>query len=183
MPWETTALPLLPGSSAWRRWQREKAEERRINKSATTKIDSTQPKVNVENEIDRKGILDEAAQKTRLDLENRFLLNRLSFVYQNGGGIDHINRLPRTDETRRKQGRELLLRDRMEQNLRLATKISNMESEYDHRDMAEDWILNRRKLADKMRYDPQLWRRVFEDQKQVQAKKGRQLDPYYKWQF
>ena len=45
------------------------------------------------------------------------------------------------------------------------------------------YLINHYYSTDKMRYDPQLWRRVFEDQKQVQAKKGRQLDPYYKWQF
>jgi len=183
MPFETASLPLLPGSEAWNRWIQEKRENRKRIENIQKKIDDEEPKINLETEINRKAILDSETVRSRRDLENRLILNRLSYKYQSPGEIDHLNEKKLLENKGATEARKSKLEATIRDNLFLASKITNVKSEYDQAQMAEDWIMKRREIADRMRYDPNPWKKEFERRREAQERRGRGLDPNYKWQF
>jgi len=179
---EFCGLPLLPGSKAWEKHEEKRREERRRIVEATPIIDDAAPKADLRREINLHEMRNAVGTQTKREVENRRMLNTISFTWQNPSGVDSVNTTKKVESTRR-QCVANQLKTRMKDNVSLATKIHAVQSDYDYIDMAIDWKLTEQKRESRLRYNPKDWAPVFERNRQRQQTRGRSLDPNYKFLF
>lgn len=179
---EFSGLPLLPGSRPWEKHQEKRREERRRIEEAPHIVDDAAPKANLHREINLHEMKNAADSQTRREVDNRKMLNMVSFTWQNPSGVDSVNTTKKAESSRR-QCAANDLKTRMRDNVALAKKIHTVQSDYDYIDMAMDWKLTQHKRESRLRYKTSEWAPVFERNRQRQETRGRSLDPNYKFMF
>lgn len=179
---ELCGLPLLPGSRLWQQNQAKRKSERDKIDNMTCVIDDTPPKANLRREINLFEMKNQVDSQTRREMENREMLNTISFTWQNPSGVDSVNTTRKVSSTRQRAVEEKL-KEKMRENVTLATKIHAVQSNYDNYDMAFDWKMMSDKRESRLRYKTDDWAPVFERNRQKQEARGRSLDPSYKFKF
>jgi len=179
---EQTGLPLLPGSTAWKKQEEKKRLERKIIDEAKYVIDDAPPAVNLRREINLHEMKNFVENQTRREMDNRAMLNMTSFTWQNPSGVDSVNTTPKVESTRRQEVAKQL-KVLMKDNLAMATKIHTVQSDYDYIDLAEDWKTTQHRRETRLRYQPKDWAPVFERNRQRQEARGRSLEPNYRFKF
>jgi len=148
------------------------------------RIDNYPVSINIRYEIN----LDQMRQREKLlqkrELENRHLMNRISYIMQNKADTDHILKRPMNyPGSSQKANTFKALNKRAKENVRVVLDFDRCYSDYDHIQQAFEWQENRKKKYIVSRYKQDLWKPVFEKQKRIQELKGRALDPHYAFKF
>jgi len=175
--------PLLPGSKAYEKHHAKLERERDRVKSQGVRIDDKAVPINIRYAINFDQIrLKEQAQIKR-ELENRYLMNRISYIMQNKADTEHILKRPMFTGSSYKQNAVKSLEKRAKENTRVVLDFDRCYSDYDYIQQAFEWQDNRQKKYNISRYKEDLWKPVFEKQKRIQQLKGRALDPHYSFKF
>lgn len=175
--------PLLPGTKEWekhrekQRWERDQIDKQGI------RIDNYPVPINIRYEInlDQMRLREKLLQKR--ELENRYLMNKVSYIMQNKGETDHVLKRPMYPGSPYKQNALKALDKRAKENVKVVLDFNRCYSDYDHIQQAYEWTANRKKKYIATRYKQDLWKPVFEKQKRIQELKGRSIDPYYAFKF
>jgi len=175
--------PLLPGSRPWEKHHAKLQTERERVDNQEHVVDDAPVKVDIRYEINFDGLRLKEQAKQRRELQNRFLLNHVSYIMQNHGEVDHILKRPMFPGTAYKMNAIQELKRQAKDNTKIVMDLERSYSDYDHVQMAYEWQENRKKKYVLSRYKEDLWKPIFEKQKRIQARKGRTLDPNYNFRF
>jgi len=175
--------PLLPGSKPWEKHHAKLQTERERVDNQEHVVDDAPVKVDIRYEINFDGLRLKEQAKQRRELQNRFLLNHVSYIMQSHGEVDHILKRPMFPGTAYKMNAIQELKRQAKDNTKIVMDLERSYSDYDHVQMAYEWQENRKKKYVLSRYKEDLWKPIFEKQKRIQARKGRSLDPNYNFRF
>lgn len=175
--------PLLPGSKAYEKHHsRLRLEKERVENQGF-RIDNYPIPINIRYEINLDAMrLREQVQQKR-ELENRYLVNKISYIMQNKAELQHILKRPMYPGSPYKQNTLEKLNKRAKENVKVVLDFDRCYSDYDHIQQAYEWQENRKKKYIVSRYKADLWKPVFEKQKRIQELRGRALDPCYTFKF
>jgi len=146
-------------------------------------VDDQPVPVNIRYEINMDKLRQNEQKQQKRELENKFLLNNISYIMQNKGDTDHILQRPMFPGSSFKQNSIKALQKRTKKNMRVVLDMDRCYSDYDHIQLAVDWMENRKKYNMVSRYKQDQWKPVFEKQRRIQANRGRSLDPFYSFRF
>ena len=112
------------------------------------------------------------------------MANRISLVWQTKGLVDHTNDL-RYVHSLRKETAVIKAKEDVKKNIKLLNYVHKcgQKSEYDRRAAMADYDRVHGKMRPMRKFDPQIWDPVFEKRYRREVRKGRALDPDYKFKF
>jgi len=175
--------PLLPGSKAWDKHQAQLRWEREQIDKQKHVVDDHPVPIDIRYEINFHQLRQKEQKQMTRELDNRYLVNKISYVMQNRSETQHVLSRPLFAGSPYKQKATQALYKRLKENFKCALDFERCYSDYDHVQMAFEWTANRKKKYNISRYKEDLWKPVFEKQKRSQALRGRSLDPFYTFKF
>jgi len=181
--WEDPKV-MRPGCWDYSEHKRCELRDRLEWKNVRSRIDQEAPNLHYLEHINIYKMRHHERERQRIEKENRFMANRISMVWQTKGGVDHINDL-RYVHSLRKEGAIIKAKEDVKKNIKLMQYVHKcgQKSEYDRQQAFDDYDKMHSKMKPSRKFDPVIWDPVFEKRYKKEVKRGRALDPNYKWRF
>jgi len=181
--WEDPKV-MRPGCWDYSEHKRCELRDRLEWKNVRSRIDQEAPNLHYLEHINIYKMRHHERERQRIEKENRFMANRISLVWQTKGGVDHINDL-RYVHSLRKECAIIKAKEDVKKNIKLMQYVHKcgQKSEYDRQKAFDDYDKMHSKMKPSRKFDPVIWDPVFEKRYQKEVKRGRALDPNYKWRF
>jgi len=175
---------MVPGTWDYEQNQKHLKQERIDVQKVRSLVDQGPPNLHYLEHINIHKIRHHERDRQRIEKENRFMANRISMVWQTKGGVDHINDL-RYVHSLRKEGAIIKAKEDVKKNIKQMQYIykSCQKSSYDRQAALDDYDRSHEKYWMARKFDPHIWEPVFEKRYKREVKRGRGLDPNYKWRF
>jgi len=181
--WEDPKL-MRPGTWDYEENRKHLEQERKDVAKVRSRIDQEPPNLHYLEHINIYKMRHHERDRQRIEQENRFMANRISLVWQTKGGVDHINDL-RYVHSHRKENAIIKAKEDVKKNIKLMQYVhkSCQKSSYDREAALADYDRMHDKYWMARKFNPHVWEPVFKKRYQREVRKGRGLDPNYKWQF
>jgi len=175
---------MRPGTWDYKENQKHLKQDRKDVQKVRSRVDQEPPNLHYLEHINIYKMRHHERDRQRIEMENRFMANRISLVWQTRGLVDHINDL-RYVHSLNKENAIIKAKEDVKKNIKLMQYVhkSCQKSSYDRKAAMDDYDRMHEKYWMARKFDPNIWEPVFKKRYQKEVRRGRGLDPNYVWRF